>query len=164
MQELVAEIKQAAAQLATAAADDHHAPLPNPFTTITGSPQIDMPLERPLWSPRTHIRFDSITIDAAVAHIQPEQLETLYSQFFIDEGQIHEQIEALLEEQPQVTLVDVIQRYPLRKGLAELLAYYAIATRTQPTAIQHSQAVMILLESKQHRRTIRVPQIIFSKE
>ena len=156
VRELAAEIKQMAAQLATAET------LPRePFVTITGLPEIEMSLERPLWTPRPRVNFEQVLVEPAVADISAEQLETLYTQFFVDENLLREQIDALLEEQPQATLSDVLARYPLRKGLAELLGYFAIASRTQPQGIDAQTVVAVSLAAD---RFIRVPQITFDKE
>ncbi|MCA9979848.1 MAG: DUF3375 domain-containing protein, partial [Anaerolineales bacterium] len=156
VRELAAEIKQMAAQLATAET------LPRePFVTITGLPEIEMSLERPLWTPRPRVNFEQVLVEPAVADISTEQLETLYTQFFVDENLLREQIDALLEEQPQATLSDVLARYPLRKGLAELLGYFAIASRTQPQGIDAQTVVAVSLAAD---RFIRVPQITFDKE
>lgn len=161
VRELAAEIKQMAAQLTTAVSPPLPTAQQTEFTTITGSTELAMPLERPLWTPRPRINFDQITVETAVADISEEQLQTLYTQFFVDESRLQEQIDVLLEEQTSVTLAAVLDRYPLRKGLAELLAYFAIASRTQPAGINAQQAITIPLSAT---RAIRIPQITFHKE
>lgn len=155
VRELAAEIKQMAAQLTTAELEREA------FTSITGLPEIEMSLERPLWTPRPRVNFEQVVVEPAVADISAEQLETLYTQFFVDENLLREQIDALLEEQPQATLSDVLARYPLRKGLAELLGYFAIASRTQPQGIDAREWIVVSLPAE---RAIRVPQITFDKE
>lgn len=161
VRELAAEIKQMAAQLNTAEAEHIRRSQRDQFTTITGQSEIDMSLERPLWTPRPRVNFEQINVETAVADVSIEQLEAFYAQFFVDENRLREQIDALLEEQTPAPLSAVLERYPLRKGLAELLGYFAIASRTQPAGIDAEQVVPVPLAEN---RLIRVPQILFDKE
>ncbi len=165
VRELAAEIKQIAAQLAAAdEADSWTRPSRQTFVTITGSPEVNLPLERPLWEPRPQVDFSEVVIEEALPEVDPELLSTIYTQFFVDEALLYERIEALLEERGAVTLGEVVARYPLEKGLAEVLAYVAIATRSFAEGIDLGQVVALGLNGREgeHGRVLHIPQIIFS--
>lgn len=155
--ELTAEIKQAAAALA-----DN--PLEEPdFFTIETLPTVDMPMERPLWSPSETPRFADTEPAAGLVDLTAVNLETLYNQFYIDESRLRRQIAILLDKQPQVTLGQLVAAYPLEKGLPELVAYFAIATKERAHHISAEQQEILWLDGDQTSR-IRLPLITFKRE
>ena len=164
VQDLIGEIKQMVARLNTADRTEVNRPAPNhPFVSISGLPDIAMPLERPLWSPTRAVNFAEVVVESADAAPDPDQFAALYSQFFVDEQELRERIEYLLEQRPQVTLREVLEQYPLKKGLTELLFYLSMAAKSQHSMIHKTNFEAISLESDTNSRLIQVPQITFTK-
>ncbi len=81
---------------------------------------IELPMERPLYT-------TSIKAHIADIEIEPDEIEidatSLFSQVVIDKAQLENQICRVLQTQPQVTLRDICELFPLQHGLAELVAY-----------------------------------------
>ncbi|MEM7797791.1 MAG: DUF3375 domain-containing protein [Chloroflexota bacterium] len=96
------------------------------FFEIEGDPDIEMPLERPLFEPPE--RFESPEIPrSAPATIDLETLTSLYETFYIDQRRLREQIERLLLSRAAVTLAELTSIYPVTQGVAEIVTYVIIA-------------------------------------
>jgi hypothetical protein len=71
-------------------------------------------------------------------------------------------IQHLLKKQSQVSLKEVVEAYPLKKGLAELLAYITLIQQYDKHAVNEGATEDILFDQSQ-RKHLRLPQIIFNK-
>ncbi len=99
-------------------------PKGNFMTIDEPSPSINLPMERPLYTPPIAIEIDSLIHMADGTEVDST---ALYNQTYIDKTQLEKNINKLLQNSSQVTLYSVIQKNPLTKGLAELVTYIAIA-------------------------------------
>ena len=54
----------------------------------------------------------------------------LFSQFHVDKERLKANIDAVLAEAEQTTLAEVTAAYPVSQGLAEIVAYYELATES----------------------------------
>ncbi|MCZ6805030.1 MAG: DUF3375 domain-containing protein [Proteobacteria bacterium] len=70
----------------------------------------------------------------------------LFKQIYIDEAKLTRQIHQCLETQAAVSLPEVLERFPPRNGIAELVAYVKLASETQHTLIENEQEDTIKLE------------------
>lgn len=100
-------------------------------------------------------------------------VSALYQQHWVDEAALHKNIRRLLQTRPQASLKEVLASYPLRQGLAELVVYLNIASKTPQTVINESITETLTLNSDpsstaapahhlQHR-IAHIPQIIFTR-
>lgn len=86
-------------------------------------------MERPLWSPSASPALRAAPVASGVVDLTDPALFQLHNRFWVDERRLRDQIEALLEDQPSCTLAEVIGRFPVKRGLAEVLTYLSIASR-----------------------------------
>lgn len=86
---------------------------------------IKLPAERTLY--KIPVEMDLIDEEIEIGQLTQSD-EALYSHVFIDKEQLNQQIMNMLEEKAIVTLKEVITKYPIKYGLTELLAYYALET------------------------------------
>ena len=66
----------------------------------------------------------------------------LFSQFHVDTQRLKSSIDAVLADAEQATLAEITDAHPLQQGLAEIVAYYQLATESDwasinPEATQH---------------------------
>jgi uncharacterized protein DUF3375 len=95
------------------------------FCTIDApAPTIQLPMERPLYSPPLRPQLDTEIESADAGDIATD---ALYDQVAIDRPRLKAQIRQFLRSRPQVTLAEVLAKHPLQQGLAELVAYLSIA-------------------------------------
>lgn len=155
VQELIAEIKQSAIQIR------EHFPSDDAFITLDGLPAIHLPMERQLWQPNIKTEFASIELAVGSSQLSESDIDALFQQVYVDEGQLRRNIERLLEESPRVALSTLIQRFPLQHGLTELMTYLAIAAKSHQHLFNSTEHEMIMLSDE---RTVTLPQIIFRNE
>lgn len=101
------------------------APLADPFTLIDDMrADVQLPLERPLFSPSVKPRLTELVLDAAEDDIDTGRL---FDQVVVDKSRLRANIHRCLRRVQQITLHDVLQAEPLQQGLAELVAYLEVA-------------------------------------
>ncbi len=91
-----------------------------------------------------------------------EKLLELYSPHVVDKNELRDRIKQLLELKQQVSLKEVIDKYPLEKGLSELLAYFSLAAGNHNHIFNPGKIETIEFNPK-YRKYIEIPQIIFTR-
>ena len=125
-------------------------------------PQIDLAMERPLFSPsikavlaRIVLLNDEEAIDAQV----------LFDQVVVDKTQLSRHIRNTLQQSAQVSLFELIQTLPLQQGLAELVAYLQLAAEEFRSTVDEQTIEPIRWQLSQgggqSERIARLPRIIF---
>jgi flagellar motility protein MotE (MotC chaperone) len=104
------------------------------------APGIVMPMERPLYNPPVKAVINAEVLTADGGDIDPQ---ALFNQVFIDKAQLQSNIQKHLQERSQVTLTEVVTHHPLCEGLAELVAYLAIAGADRRVVFDESQPEQI---------------------
>ena len=90
------------------------------------APTVNLPMERTLHMPPVKMELDAHALQEGT---YSGSLEAIFNQVYIDKPLLRQHIEDLLETRRQVTLKEVLDAYPLEKGLLELLAYLEIAKK-----------------------------------
>ena len=154
--ELATEIKQTAVALATNPPDD------KTFIWVEAEPMIDMPWERPLWTPPLTTTYAGVEPTTAVLDLSAANLEALFSQFYVDKSRLRRHIATLLEQKPLVTLGEITADYPITQGLAEVITYISLAAQNEPHQIDDNDWEEV--EMVENGRIIRLPLVTFKKE
>lgn len=154
--ELATEIKQMAVSLAANPPDD------KTFIWVEAEPLIDMPWERPLWTPPLTSTYADAEPAAAVLDLSAANLEALFSQFYVDKSRLRRHIAALLEQKPAVTLGEITAVYPITQGLAEVITYISLAVQNE--AHQIDDGAWEEVEMAENGRIIRLPLVSYKKE
>ncbi len=94
--------------------------------------------------------------------MDPTKLLELYSPFVVDKNKLRENIDRLLEHKTQVSLKEVIDEFPLEKGLSELLTYFSLADTGKDHVFSREISELILFDSPQGKY-IEIPQVIFTR-
>ncbi|MGY2743392.1 DUF3375 domain-containing protein [Arthrobacter sp. UYCu723] len=94
------------------------------------APSVDvaLPFERPLYEPSRKVMVDD---DVVAADDTDVDAGALFSQFHVDTERLKSNIDAVLAHAEQATLAEITDAYPLSQGLAEIVAYYQLATETE---------------------------------
>ncbi|MBI3524198.1 MAG: DUF3375 domain-containing protein [Betaproteobacteria bacterium] len=85
---------------------------------------IELPMERPLYTPSTKPLIADIELESGDVELDAA---ALYSQVVIDKALLARHIRHALQDRSQVTLRELCEMQPLQHGLAELVAYLQIA-------------------------------------
>jgi len=134
---------------------------------------VELPFERPLFTPSVKPRLADVALEGFEAEIDTARL---FEQFVVDKARLRSAIVQALRHQPQVTLRDVLQTAPLQRGLAELVAYLELVhappdgsaldglralvdeSVTEPIAWQAHNAA-----GQSVTRAARLPRVIFTR-
>lgn len=132
------------------------------FTTLP-VPRIDitLPFTRSLFSPPRKIRMT----DAAPLLGESEfSAEALFNQHYVDENVLHKQISRILSEKGQAALSDIIEKYPVTHGMAEIVTYINLANRDEKSTINETQRQQIpWFDAEGRQRYADIPLVIFTR-
>lgn len=85
---------------------------------------IELPLERPLFTPSVKPRLADMALVAGEDGIDTARL---FDQIVVDKARLRSAVQRALRRQPQITLRELLDAEPLYQGLAELVAYLELA-------------------------------------
>lgn len=85
---------------------------------------IELPLERPLFTPSVKPRLADLALVAGEDDIDTTRL---FDQLVVDKARLRSAVQRALRRQSQITLRELLNAEPLRQGLAELVAYLELA-------------------------------------
>ena len=125
------------------------------------APNIELSMERPLHAPPTKVALLSAAIVAGDENLDAA---ALYSQFIVDKAALAQHVRQSLQQRSQITLAELLDTRPLQQGLAELVAYLALAAEPGRALIDDTQEdhVAWVARSGQHK-SARLPRVIFSR-
>ncbi len=127
---------------------------------------VELPMERPLFTPALKPLIADIELQAGEEDIDPQ---SLYSQVVVDTAQLARHIRNALQDRSQVTLCDLTAAHPLQHGLAELVTYLQLGSESFRTVVDESTQDVIAWEATagegitahRVRRAARLPRVIF---
>ena len=99
-------------------------PAENLMTMDAMSAAIELPLERPLYTPGVKPHLTEPAPDTDEDDIDTARL---FDQVAVDKTRLRTAIRQALLRRPQITLCDLLEGEPLQQGLAELVAYLELA-------------------------------------
>jgi len=125
-------------------------------------PDMELPLERPLYSPplKTDHRIVVTSGDGTEVDAQ-----ALYDQTTVDRGRLEETLVGVLRAQDQVTLARMVQTHPLEHGLAELVVWLSVAADRPGTVFDEAVSEPIDWSDPEGRfRRAHLARVIFTRE
>lgn len=134
-----------------------------PFHDIEGAPELELPLERPLYSPTERLPATERPRPAP-ASIDDDMLQALYDTFYIDETRLRSNIDRALMSRQEITLAALVNSYPITQGMAEIIAYLQIAARDSRHTIQRNSSDEITFTaSNGAEKSVIIPRIVFRR-
>jgi len=123
------------------------------------SPSIELPMERPLYTPPIRpVIADQVLLDGG------EEIETdaLFGHVVVDKARLSGWIRQSLQEKSQVTLGELVEQHPLEHGLAELVAYLALASEDRKTVFEEDTRESVAwLDPEGRWRQATLPRVSF---
>ena len=125
----------------------------------TASAEIELSMERPLFTPPVKPLITGIAIDGDDSDIDTA---ALFARTIVDVPALARFIRHSLLEKSQITLANLLEKRPLKQGLAELIAYLQLATETFETVIDEDITDAVSWSGSQGQtRLARLPRVIF---
>jgi len=122
--------------------------------------KIDSIFEKTLYTPKVVQEFKKEDI------VQPIEIDmdSFYNLFFVDEEILKRNIAQVLQHKPQSTLQDIIEKFPLTKGISELVSYISIAKNSTNTVVDENLKIeMEVIDFDGKKRVVKMAKIIFTK-
>lgn len=155
IKETLARIKELAVRLAEREFESEA------FLELELRPAVAMPMERRLsLEPDEPVFLDQPEAEPEDWEEPPEALEYLFNAFFVDKDAIRERINNLLDTNPDWSLKDVLDRFPVQQGLPEVFAYLSLAARQD--GIDHKERMLIPFDYE-NNRALLMPGVRFKK-
>jgi len=91
-------------------------------------------------------------------------MESFYNQFFVDEEDLKRNIKNILLHQRQCTTLDIVKKFTVKKGVAELIGYISIAKNSDNAIVDDKEKQIIsVVDNDGIIKNIKMPKIIFSR-
>jgi hypothetical protein len=126
------------------------------------APAIRLPLERPLYAPVKKARITSDHVRDANEETDPA---ALFEQIYVDPEPLRGGVRQALRSQPQVGLAELVARYPLTQGAAELVTYLALQDQAFAVVYDEQHREQITWSQADGRqRTATLPRVTFARK
>ena len=140
----------------------HDLPSDKQFMQLAGHrADVSLPLTRTLHRPENQVQLTEFDLTDGVSSASAD---ALFNQHFVDSNLLNSQIRQALQHQPQVSLQQITELFPIEKGLSEILVYLNLASNSQNALINDQQQQKIQWKnSKQQTQIVNIPLVIFSR-
>lgn len=135
------------------------------FIEIDGLPEFDMSFDRPLGNPPQKANFKNQPTEVGSSQLENANLGILFDQFEMDKQQLELNISNLLKKQNSVTLSEIIKSHPVKNGLAEIITYFSIASKSDIHKIHGDTKENIVWNNEEEdlKKQILLPQVVFMR-
>lgn len=134
-------------------------PTSNLMTIADLAATIELPMERPLYTPPMKPIIANVELEEASTEVD---VSALYSQVVIDKAELSGHIRQALQTRSQISLCELVKANPLRHGLAELVTYLHLASDLPHTAVDENTLDTVEWQTPEGAaRRARLPKIIF---
>ncbi|GGD70391.1 hypothetical protein GCM10011514_38090 [Emticicia aquatilis] len=133
------------------------------FIEIDGKLNYDFVMSRKLFEPPNTTKIKAQILEEGE---NEGNFDILYQQQFINPEELKANIRFMLREQSVVSFSQIIQAFPIQKGLAEIVCYLNLAKdseQVQKAYVDENADDLIRYQIKDQWQEIVLPKIIFSK-
>jgi hypothetical protein len=136
------------------------------MTIAEPNPSIELPMERPLFSPARKPLIADIALQEDEEEIDPA---ILYAQVVVDKAHLARHIRQGLQTRAQITLRELIDQQPLEHGLAELVAYLQLGSESFSAVVDETTEDRISWDvthpdGMTFNKQARLPRVIFVRQ
>ncbi len=129
------------------------------------SADIELAMERPLFTPSAKPVFADRAVQAGEEDIDPS---ALFEQVVVDKARLSRHIRHALQDRTQITLSELVISQPLQQGLAELVTYLQLGSETFTTVVDEDTPERIRWETvtadgQATTRSAQLPRVIFTR-
>ena len=154
--ELIRRIEKQAVELKDDPPDEH-----NVMALDALRPDIELVMSRGLFSPPDNsvIELEDLTEGATDIEV-----DALFQLNIVDEAELAANVRRMLQRSSQVSLPEVLRRYPVTRGLAELVGYLNLAEKDDKALVDDERRDSLTLRGERGTvRKVRLPTILFTR-
>jgi uncharacterized protein DUF3375 len=124
------------------------------------SPDVDLTMDRPLFSPPLKPEINEVPLEG----ISVVPADALFEQVHVDKERLASRIRRSLQARTQISLVELVEHYPIEQGLAEIIAYFSIAADDQASIIDDSlHQTLTWIDDSGSFRKATLPVVVFCR-
>lgn len=125
-------------------------------------PAIELVMSRGLFTPPKNTE---ITVQALSEGEADIDVDTLFQLTYVDEAELASNVRRLLQRKTQVSLPEVVRRFPISKGVAELVGYLNLATKDKRAMVDPDFEERLEISTpKGGRRWVQLPRVLFTRQ
>ena len=138
------------------------APKAKNFMSIAGyKAEINSIFSKSLYEPKKAQEFQRELVEEDVTL----DMESFYNLFYIDEEILAQNIQKKLLNASQVKLSEVLDSFPITKGIAELVGYISLAKKSENVMMDESSVEFIEISDENGvSKRVKLPKIIFVRD
>jgi len=132
------------------------------FMSLSGAKVgINSIFSKSLYTPKTEQEFSKELAEEEIV----VDMESFYNIFYVDEAVLKQNIQKILQKNSQATLLQVVEEFPVTKGVSELVSYISLAKNSPNTLVDEKHQETVTLQDEfGDMKKITMPKIIFVKE
>jgi len=131
------------------------------YIEIDGDAEINLPMERKLGEEQIFSEFNEQPKPAGNI-LDLELLAGLVNLRYVNRKKLLDNIETLLNEKEPVTLNEVLDKFPVTKGLAEILGYISLLQINEKFLMNKDKTEYLKFDFE-NEKYLKAPQIIYCK-
>jgi len=125
------------------------------------APALELPMERPLHTPAIRPMISEQILLEGETEIETD---ALFGHVVVDKARLAGWIRQSLQQRAQVTLGELLKQHPLEHGLAELVAYLALASEDRKAVFDETTPESVTwLDTSGKQRQAELPRVIFTR-
>ena len=124
--------------------------------------EMQMPMSRLMYSVPEKMALDS---EVEVAIEDEIVTDKLFNQVYVDKAILMNQVQRELQSKPQISLKQMVNKFPLQKGLAEIVAYLSLEGEHLQLQIEEEQEEELHWMTLGGKgRKLNMPRVIFHRK
>ncbi len=124
-------------------------------------PALDLVMSRGLFVPPKNPQIENIEVISGETDIDTL---ALYRQNYVDDAQLRGNIRKALQTRSQISLRQLVEEYPVRKGLAEVVTYLSLADKDDNALVADEETETLAVTAENGRaKQIVLPKVIFTR-
>lgn len=135
---------------------------PDVSLSVDDGMEISIPFDRKItFEQNESTEYDSIPETETLSIEDLGELGKVFSNVYVDRKILVKNIRETMKGKSQVTLLDVVEQFPLKQGLPELFAYFGTLGQFQHKTVNEEKRQAIVFDHQNNKR-IRIPEVIIS--
>lgn len=135
---------------------------PDISLTVDDGMEINIPFDRKITFEQSEETEYSFSPESGTLSIEEfDDLGKVFGNIHIDREVLESNIREAMSDKSQVTLLDVVEQYPLKQGLPELFAYFGVLKQFPHNSVNENKRQAIVFDNENNKQ-ILIPEIIIS--
>jgi hypothetical protein len=124
------------------------------------APDIDLTMARSLHKANPPEDFSGVSLELGEVDID---VSALVGRDDIDYGELVDRLDRMLHDADQVTLPELINNYPITKGIGEIVAYFEVGHDSEKVVVSEDRSDIIDIAIDGRDTSLKLPRLIFTR-